>query len=163
VLNHIVTSLLAFMECCAILGCSKCLMLILMFVDTQKALVRESAERNSKASRAKIEQDEQRLAMAEANMKKMLERVNQESRNVEEAIQDLKRAQEESDGGFGGQLSSLRKGGLIKQATLVGALLFTMRSGIDTIGFVGGDPSHAFPALLQGALAIVFIVGFMVL
>jgi hypothetical protein len=127
------------------------------------SLAKQSAERNARASQAKIEEDEQRLAMAETNMKKMLARVNQETRNVEEAIEDLRRAQEESEGGLDGKLSSLKSGGVVKQAALAGALLFTLRAGVDTIGFLGGDPSHAFPALLQGALAIVCIVAFVFL
>lgn len=127
------------------------------------ALARESAERNAKKSQARIDEEEQRLAMAEANMKKMLAKVNQETQNVEDAIEDLKRAQLESEGGIDGQLSNLKSGGLIKQATLAGALLFTLRAGVDTIDFVGGDPSHAFPALVQGALAIVCIIAFIAL
>lgn len=134
-----------------------------VFLDLQMSLARESAERNAKASQAKIDQEEQRLALAEANMKKMLARVNQETRNVEDAIEDLKRAQEESEGGLDGQLSSLKSGGVVKQAALAGALLFTLRAGVDIIGFLGGDSSHAFPALVQGALAILCIVGFIFL
>ena len=126
-------------------------------------LARESAERSAKISQARIDEDEERLALAEQNMKKMLAKVNAETRNVEVAIEDLKRAQEEADGGIDSQLSSLKSGGLIKQATLAGTLLFTLRAGIDTIGFLGGDPSHAFPALLQGALAIVCLVAFLFL
>lgn len=127
------------------------------------SLAKESAERNAKASQAKIDEDEQRLAMAEANMRKMLTRVNQETRNVEDAIEDLKRAQKDSEGGLDGQLSSLKSGGVVKQAALAGALLFTLRSGVDTIVFLGGDASHAFPAVLQGALAIICILGFVFL
>jgi hypothetical protein len=123
-------------------------------------LARESAERNAKKSAAMIEQEEARLAVAESNMKKMLAKVNQETKNVEHAIEDLKRAQLESEGGLDGQLSNLKSGGLIKQASLAGALLFTLRAGVDTIGFVAGDPSHALPALVQGALAIVCIIAF---
>jgi hypothetical protein len=127
------------------------------------ALARQSAERNSKASQAKIAEDEQRLALAEENMKKMLAKVSQETRNVEEAIEDLKRAQEQAEGGLDSQLSDLKTGGLVKQASLAGALLFTMRSVFETIGFVGGDPSHAMPALIQGALAIACFVAFLFL
>jgi hypothetical protein len=124
------------------------------------SLARQNAERNAKASQTRIEEDEQRLALAEANMKNLLTKVNEETRNVEKAIADLKRAQEESEGGLDGQLSSLKSGGLVKQAALAGALLFTLRAGVDTVGFLGGDPSFAFPALLQAALAIICIVGF---
>ena len=96
-------------------------------------------------------------------MKKMLTRVNAETKNVEVAIEDLKRAQEDTEGGIDTQLVDLKSGGLVKQAALAGALLFTFRGGAEAIGFIGGDPSHALPALIQGALAILCIVGFIFL
>mmetsp|Transcript_46402 Transcript_46402/g.47103 ORF Transcript_46402/g.47103 Transcript_46402/m.47103 type:complete len:313 (-) Transcript_46402:2484-3422(-) len=129
----------------------------------QTLLARENAERNAKTSRERIKEDEQRFEIAQGNMKKMLSRVNEETKNVETAIEDLRLAQEESEGGLDTQLVDLKSGGLIKQSTLVGALLFTFRSGTETIGFLGGDPSHAVPALVQGVLAIICIVGFIFL
>mmetsp|Transcript_5229 Transcript_5229/g.15213 ORF Transcript_5229/g.15213 Transcript_5229/m.15213 type:complete len:373 (-) Transcript_5229:348-1466(-) len=129
----------------------------------QETLAKEQAERNSKASFEKTEEYEKRMEIAQGNMKKMLERVNQESKNVEEAIEDLKRAQAESEGGIDSQLVDLKSGGLVKQAALTGALLFTFRSGVETIAFVAGDPSHALPALIQGAIALACIVGFIFL
>jgi len=126
----------------------------------QTSLAQETAERSAKASQEKIEEDEKRLEIAQDNMKKMINRVNEESRNVEKAMEELKRAQEESERGLDSQLVDLKRGGIIKQAILVGAILFTFRSGAETIGFLGGDLSHAVPALIQGALAIICIVGF---
>mmetsp|Transcript_4634 Transcript_4634/g.11780 ORF Transcript_4634/g.11780 Transcript_4634/m.11780 type:complete len:425 (-) Transcript_4634:1958-3232(-) len=129
----------------------------------QMSMARESAERNALQTQARIDEEEQRLAAAEENMKKMLSRVNEETKNVETAIEDLKQAQVESDQGIDGQLSGLKSGGLIKQVTLVGSLLFTFRAGIETVGFLAGDVSHALPALVQGAIAIVCILGFILL
>lgn len=126
----------------------------------QMSLARESAERISKVSQDKMEEEEQRLVAAQANMQKMLSRVNKETQNVEKAIEDLRKAQIESEGSLDGQLSDLKSGGLIKQATLAGTLLFTFRAGIETVAFLTGDMSHAMPALLQGALAIMCMVGF---
>ena len=103
------------------------------------------------------------MEVAQGNMKKMLEKVNAETKNVEDAIEDLKRAQAESEGGIDSQLVDLKSGGLVKQAALTGALLFTFRGGVETIAFLGGDPSHALPALIQGAIAIACIVGFVFL
>ena len=103
------------------------------------------------------------MEIAQGNMKKMLTRVNAETKNVEVAIEDLKRAQEDTEGGIDTQLVDLKSGGLVKQAALAGALLFTFRSGAEAIGFVGGDPSHALPLLIQGALAILCIIGFIFL
>jgi len=129
----------------------------------QTLLARENAERNAKTSRERVKEDEQRFEIAQGNMKKMLSRVNEETKNVETAIEDLRLAQEESEGGLDTQLVGLKSGGLIKQSTLVGAILFTFRSGTETIGFLGGDPAHAVPALIQGVLAIICIVGFIFL
>lgn len=126
----------------------------------QMSLARESAERISKVSQDKMEEEEQRLVAAQANMQKMLSRVNKETQNVEKAIEDLRKAQIESEGSLDGQLSDLKSGGLIKQATLAGTLLFTFRAGIEIVAFLTGDMSHAMPALLQGALAIMCMVGF---
>lgn len=129
----------------------------------QTSLARLDAERNAKVSQEKIDEDEQRLELANSNMKKMLSRVNEESTNVENAIEELKRVQEESDRGLDSQLVDLKRGGLIKQATLVGGVLFTFRSGAEIIGFLAGDPSHAVPALIQGALAVLCIFSFIFL
>mgnify|MGYP003337499042 CR=1 FL=1 len=129
----------------------------------QTSLARENAERNAKASQEKIKEDEQRMEVAQGNMRKMIIKVNEETRNVEKAMEELKRAQEESEGGIDGQLFNLKNGGLIKQATLAGGILFTFRSGAETIAFLAGDPSHALPALIQGALAIFCILGFIFL
>jgi len=129
----------------------------------QKSLAREAAEQNAQTAMDKIKEDELRLEMAQRNMKKMLNRVNDETKNVQLAIDDLKREQKETEGGLDSQLVDLKSGGLIKQATLAGGLLFTFRGGAELIGFLGGDPSHAIPALIQGALAILCIAAFIFL
>ena len=125
------------------------------------ALAKADAERNANKSRDKISEDQQRLEAAEANMRKMLERVNEETKNVESAIADLKQAQADMDGGVDDQLNSLKSGGLVKQATLVGTLLFTLRAGTDAVLFVGGDSSHLMPAGVQAVIAVVCFVAFM--
>lgn len=130
---------------------------------SQAALAKEQAERNSKANLEKIEENEKRMEVAQSNMKKMLEKVNAETKAVEDAIEDLKRAQAATEGGIDSQLVSLKSGGLVKQAALAGGLLFTLRSGVEVIAFLAGDPSHVLPALIQGALAIAFFVGFVFL
>ena len=111
----------------------------------------------------KIEDTEKRMEVAQGNMKKMLKKVNAETKAVEDAIEDLKMAQAATEGGIDSQLVDLKSGGLIKQAALAGGLLFTLRSGAETVAFLAGDPSHAFPALIQGALAIACIIGFIFL
>ena len=127
------------------------------------ALAKESATRNAKKSQERIDEDQQRLAAAENNMRKMLERVNQETRNVESAIEDLKQAQVELEGGVDDKLSDLRSGGIVKQATLVGTLLFSLRSVVEGIAYLGGDATHLMPAVIQGAIAVVCLIAFIFL
>ena len=72
-------------------------------------------------------------------------------------------AQAEIDSDAVGQLAGLKSGGIIKQATLVGALLFTIRSVTEGVLFMGGDSSHMMPAAIQGAIAVVCLVAFLFL
>lgn len=64
-------------------------------------------------------------------MKKILQKVDAETKSVEAAIDDLKAAQQEIDGSMDSQLIDLKKGGLVKQATLVGTFLFSLRAVTD--------------------------------
>lgn len=100
------------------------------------------------------------MAAAESNMKKILQKVDAETKSVEAAIDDLKAAQQEIDGSMDSQLIDLKKGGLVKQATLVGAFLFSLRAVTDGIAFASGDPSHLLPAIIQGGVALICLAIF---
>lgn len=93
-------------------------------------------------------------------MKKMLANVSAETVKVEEAIKDLEEAQASIDKDAVGQLVGLKSGGLVKQGAIVGALLFTVRSFAEGIGFFAGDSSHLLPAVLQAAVAVVCLIAF---
>jgi hypothetical protein len=85
-------------------------------------------------------------------MEKMLQKVNEETLEVEKAVRDLKAAQEElSDD----PLYKLRNGGIVKQASLVGTALFSVRAITEIAAMTGpnGD-AHTLPALIQGAIAL---------
>jgi len=129
----------------------------------QMALAKESATRNAKQSQDRLDGEQERLAAAERNMKKMLEKVNQETRNVEMAIEDLKKVQADMEGGVDDQLMSLKSGGIVKQATLVGTLLFSLRSFVEGVAYLAGDATHLMPALIQGAIAVVCLIAFIFL
>lgn len=92
-----------------------------------------------------------RLAAAEKAVRIWLQRVRNEQAAVQQAVDDLAAAQKEMDGS--GLVSKLRKGGLPKQMALVGLLLFSLRSIIDTVASLS-DPSLLSSALLQGAIAL---------
>jgi hypothetical protein len=126
-------------------------------------LAKKTATRNAKQSQDRIDVEQERLAAAEANMRKLLEKVNQETKNVETAIADLRQAQLDTEGGVDDQLMSLKSGGIVKQATLVGTLLFSLRSFVEAAAYLGGDATHLMPAIIQGAIAIVCLIAFVVM
>ena len=96
-------------------------------------------------------------------MKKMLAKVDQETKEVEKAIEELKQAQAAMDSDTVGQLAGLKSGGIVKQATLVGALLFSIRAFTDGVLFMGGDSSHMMPAAVQAVIALACFAAFMFL
>lgn len=117
----------------------------------QEDFAAASAAKNAADTQAATAQDQARLAMADKNMVKMLERVNKETADVQRAVDELEEAQK---GLSADPVMQMAGGGLIKQAALAGTILFTVRGGIDAVSMVGGDGSHAVPALVQGALAL---------
>jgi len=123
----------------------------------QKLFAEKSALEAEQRSIERSATNEERIAIAEDNMRKVLDRVNDESKAVEGAIEDLKRAQEEASGDE--TLTDLRSGGIVKQAALVGTLLFTVRGLGETVAFTTGmGESHLIPAIVQSVLAVVCII-----
>ena len=118
---------------------------------SQQDLAKASAAQNAQDAVDGMEDDARRLAQAEASMEGMLRRVDRERADVERAVEDLKAAQAEVDKDF---LFKLKSGGIVKQFSFVGFLLFSLRSIVDTAAGLGGDPSHMPAALVQGAIAL---------
>ncbi|GAX25026.1 hypothetical protein FisN_2Lh311 [Fistulifera solaris] len=118
--------------------------------------VRREQEQLTKASIAAQQQTKEedaetqaRLDAAERSMQSMLQRVNQERSNVEQAVQDLQRAQEQEEN----VLLKLKQNPL-KQGALIGFLLFSFRSLTDSFAVLN-DPSQDWAmALVQGAIAL---------
>ena len=112
-----------------------------------------SAQQNA-ASRMELEaENEKRMQVAQESMENMLKKVNQETLEVEKAVRDLKAAQEEL-----GQdpLYKLKSGGIVKQASLVGTALFSVRAVTELAAMAGPNgEAHTLPALIQGVIALV--------
>ena len=90
----------------------------------------------------------ERLAQAEASMQRQLSRVDQERAEVEKAVADLKRAQDEIEDA----------GNVLKPASLAGLLLFTARAALDFVAMSAGgidSEAHMTAALIQGAIALI--------
>jgi ribosomal protein S20 len=110
----------------------------------------ESANKNAQKAVDDMQGDAARLAQAESAIKTMLNRVKKETGEVEKAVEDLKKAEAEIDKDF---ILKLKRGGLPKQAALIGLLLFSVRSIGDTvISFT--DETHLAAALIQGGIAL---------
>lgn len=94
-----------------------------------------------------------RLHNAEQSMTGMLQKVNIETKNVESAIQELQNANEQINNSF---LYKLKKGGIIKQVSFIGLILFSLRSIFDTINAVSNnDETYLMTGLVQGVTAII--------
>lgn len=85
----------------------------------------------------------------------MIQKVAKETESVQLAMEDLETVKNDASG-EGSGLIDLKKGGIVKQAALVGALLLGSRAVTETILVVGspyGD-QHFVPAILQGVIAL---------
>jgi hypothetical protein len=114
-------------------------------------LAKESANKNAQKAVDDMQGDAARLAQAEGAIKTMLNRVKKETGEVEKAVEDLKKAEAEVDKDF---MLKLKRGGVPKQAALVGLLLFSFRSIADTVVSFN-DETHLTAALIQGGIALV--------
>jgi hypothetical protein len=119
----------------------------------QADLAKASAERNAQARMDAEAVNADRLEAAQGSMEKMLEKVNAETLEVEQAVRDLRAAQEEMSAD---PLYRLKSGGIVKQGALVGTVLFTGRAISEVLAMTGPNGEiHALPALIQGAIALV--------
>ena len=83
----------------------------------------------------------------------MLQKVNEETLQVEKAVLELKAAQDQL---AADPLVKLKAGGIVKQGALVGAALFSVRAIGEVLAMLGPNGElHTIPALIQGAIAIV--------
>lgn len=129
-----------------------------------EAMKREQSAVTEDAKRRGLEyikSEEQRLSEAEASVNRLIQKVARETEAVQEAMGDLERAKNEiSEGGGASGIENtaldLKKGGIVKQAALVGGLLFGSRAFTETILVLGGSngDGHVVPALAQAAIAL---------
>jgi hypothetical protein len=118
----------------------------------QAALAKASAEQSAQARMDEESENARRLEQAQESMSKMLQKVNEETLEVEKAVLDLKAAQVKL---AADPLVKLKAGGLVKQGALVGAVLFSVRATGEVLAMLGPNGElHTTPALIQGAIAI---------
>lgn len=106
-----------------------------------------------------------RLQNAEQSMERILKRVDVEASAVEQAVSDLQAANTELEQDF---LWKLKRGGLPKQAALIGFLLLSVRSILESVQAVTSSPmadseAHLSAALIQGVIALICAAAFFLL
>ena len=106
--------------------------------------------------------EKQRISEADESVSRMIRAVASRTQDVQKAMEELELAKNQASGGKGGSGSieetalTLKKGGIIKQASLVGALLFGSRAFTETI-LVLNSPygeEHFLSALAQLLIAL---------
>eukprot|EP00579_Thalassiosira_antarctica_P021781 CAMPEP_0201953634 /NCGR_PEP_ID=MMETSP0904-20121228/1902_1 /ASSEMBLY_ACC=CAM_ASM_000553 /TAXON_ID=420261 /ORGANISM="Thalassiosira antarctica, Strain CCMP982" /LENGTH=443 /DNA_ID=CAMNT_0048497505 /DNA_START=70 /DNA_END=1401 /DNA_ORIENTATION=- len=123
----------------------------------QEAVTQEA----SKLGLDYIESEKRRISETEASVTRMIQKVARETDEVQKAMENLELAKNQAsgDGGSGSieeTAIDLKKGGLIKQAALVGGLLLGSRAVTETILVLNspyGD-QHFVPAIVQAAIAL---------
>lgn len=115
----------------------------------QAALTEESA----KARKDALKGEEQRLAEAEGSVSRLLDKVKEETLEVEKAMKDLQKAQEQLLDDPLMKAADLKSGGIVKTASLAGALLFSFRS-IGELLLLTQGADHGIAAAIQAVIAV---------
>jgi hypothetical protein len=105
------------------------------------------------------------LQNAEKSIQTILKRVDTETLNLEQAVDDLNAANRQIENDF---LWKLKRGGLPKQAALAGLLLLSVRSILESFAALSSvsaieSEAHLYAALIQGVVAMVCAVIFFLL
>jgi len=122
---------------------------------------RESAEKNAKERLERTSEEEQRLLRAESSVSRLLSKVNDESKQMEDAMIELQQAQVRMGQDPLLKVANFKNAGIVKQSLLALSILFSFRSISDLIviatGSINGDITSV---LIQFGLAFVCAVAF---
>ena len=111
-----------------------------------------------------LQSEKQRLSEAEEVVTRLIQKVAKETEEVQKAMEELERAKNQvsASGGNNGvgtiedTALALKRGGIIKQASLVGGLLFGSRAFTETLLALGGSNGndHVLAAIVQAVIAL---------
>jgi hypothetical protein len=130
------------------------------FLLSQKEWAKASADQSAQEAVDQLSADAIRLENAESNMRGMIDKVNRESSEVAKAVQQLQAVQSQLENDF---LYKLKSGGLVKQLSFVGFVLFSFRSIADTVATLSSPGADLTVALIQGVIALVCALVFFLL
>ncbi|KAL9181502.1 hypothetical protein ACHAXT_010307 [Thalassiosira profunda] len=129
-------------------------------VDAMKREQEALTQGASKQGLEYLELEKQRISEAEESVSRLIQKVARETDAVQQAMEDLELAKNQASGEGSGSIEDtaldLKKGGIVKQASLVGLLLFGSRAVTETILVVSSPygEQHFVPAALQAAIAL---------
>lgn len=104
-----------------------------------------------------LESEKQRISEAEESVSRLIQAVASRTDEVQKAMEEVEEARNEAKGDTA--VDSLKRGGIVKQAALVGGLLFGSRAFTETI-LVFNSPygnEHFVPAIVQAAITLVCV------
>ena len=102
-----------------------------------------------------FKESEQRLADAEQSVSRLMNTVSKETAEVEKALADLERERAKLDSSPLTKIAGLKEGGIVKQMSFVGLVLFSLRTVTEVLQIAGPyGESHAAAAAIQGVIAL---------
>lgn len=104
-----------------------------------------------------LESEKQRISEAEESVSRLIQAVASRTDEVQKAMEEVEEARNEAKGDTA--VDNLKRGGIVKQAALVGGLLFGSRAFTETI-LVFNSPygnEHFVPAIVQAAITLVCV------
>lgn len=113
------------------------------------------SEESANARKEALKGEEERLAEAQGSVSRLLGKVKEETLEVEKAMVDLQQAQEKLLDDPLMKAADMRSGGIVKTASLAGALLFSFRSVGELILLTGSNGvDHGIAAAIQAVIAV---------
>ena len=102
-----------------------------------------------------FKENEERLKDAEQSVSRLMNTVSKETSEVERALADLERERSKLDSSPLAKIAGLKEGGIVKQMSFVGLVLFSLRTVTEILQIAGPNgESHATAAAIQGVIAL---------
>jgi len=124
-------------------------------VKEMKAEQDSYVKKESEGREDMFKENEARLKDAEQSVSRLMNTVSKETSEVERALADLERERSKLDSSPLAKIAGLKEGGIVKQMSFVGLVLFSLRTVTEILQIAGPNgESHATAAAIQGVIAL---------
>jgi len=124
-------------------------------VNEMKAEQDSYVQKESEGRQDLFKESEQRLVDAEQSVSRLMNTVSKETTEVERALADLELERAKFDSSPLAKMAGLKEGGIVKQMSFVGLVLFSLRTVTEILQIAGPNgESHATAAAIQGVIAL---------